>query len=106
MGIFERLLGGHGTHGGQRGGHHGDRSGHGGHGHGAGQDYHDGRGNTGGVPASAPRVTCPSCQLSNASNARFCQSCGTSLVPSSCKQCGTSLQAGAKFCSQCGSSAS
>ncbi|MBL0644127.1 zinc ribbon domain-containing protein [Aeromonas veronii] len=36
---------------------------------------------------------------------RFCQQCGTSLVPSACAQCGTTLQPGAKFCAQCGKAA-
>ncbi|EEZ6870470.1 zinc-ribbon domain-containing protein, partial [Escherichia coli] len=37
--------------------------------------------------------------------ARFCQQCGTSLVPSACAQCGTTLQPGTKFCAQCGKAA-
>uniref|UniRef100_UPI000E3CC04E double zinc ribbon domain-containing protein n=1 Tax=Klebsiella variicola TaxID=244366 RepID=UPI000E3CC04E len=36
---------------------------------------------------------------------RFCQQCGTSLVPSACAQCGTTLQPGTKFCAQCGKAA-
>ncbi|WP_245783586.1 double zinc ribbon domain-containing protein [Paracidovorax konjaci] len=45
---------------------------------------------------------CPNCRTLNAGNARFCQQCGTSMVPARCAHCGTSMQMGAKFCGQCG----
>ncbi|MBJ2331280.1 MULTISPECIES: double zinc ribbon domain-containing protein [Dickeya] len=47
-------------------------------------------------------MSCPNCRSLNAATARFCQQCGSSLVPAACPQCGTSVQAGAKFCGQCG----
>ncbi|WP_225622386.1 double zinc ribbon domain-containing protein [Musicola keenii] len=47
-------------------------------------------------------MSCPNCRSLNATIARFCQQCGSSLVPADCPQCGTSVQAGAKFCGQCG----
>ncbi|WP_366927079.1 double zinc ribbon domain-containing protein [Dickeya dadantii] len=86
MGIFDKLFGGH--HG---AGHHGY---HHGNGH---RDSHDRypTGNNAGM-------SCPNCRSLNAATARFCQQCGSSLVPAACPQCGTSVQAGAKFCGQCG----
>nr|WP_315226802.1 zinc ribbon domain-containing protein [uncultured Albidiferax sp.] len=47
-------------------------------------------------------LNCPSCRTLNTANARFCQQCGTSMVPARCAHCGTTMQAGAKFCGQCG----
>ncbi|WP_407681303.1 double zinc ribbon domain-containing protein [Pseudogulbenkiania subflava] len=41
----------------------------------------------------------------NAVGSRFCQQCGTPLIPAACHQCGTALQAGARFCGQCGKAA-
>ncbi|MDA8258404.1 MAG: zinc-ribbon domain-containing protein, partial [Betaproteobacteria bacterium] len=38
----------------------------------------------------------------NASGARFCQQCGTSLLAGKCSGCGAELSAGTKFCAQCG----
>ncbi|EPK3140290.1 double zinc ribbon domain-containing protein, partial [Enterobacter cloacae] len=63
---------------------------------------------SGGPPAGGwgnGGLACPNCKASNAPGARFCQQCGTSLVPSACAQCGTTLQPGAKFCAQCGKAA-
>ena len=89
MGFFERLLGGH-----HRGGGHHGRKGY----------YDSGYGHGGGyTPQTREQgVACPACQTFNAPQARFCQSCGKSMVPSACGQCGTTVPPGAKFCSQCG----
>ena len=99
MSFLNNLFGGH--HDGRHGGHHQ-------HDH---HDEHYDRGygyraptNAYGNPVSAPPtgVVCPSCRATNGVGARFCQQCGTSLVPKVCKQCGSTVQAGAKFCAQCG----
>src|SRR5918912_4548631 len=45
--------------------------------------------------------TCPSCRADNADSARFCTTCGTSLVPR-CTACGGELPAAARFCPACG----
>ncbi|HEX9124568.1 MAG TPA: adenylate/guanylate cyclase domain-containing protein [Actinomycetota bacterium] len=44
---------------------------------------------------------CPSCGSPNPDGARFCASCGASLVPA-CGQCGAELPPGARFCPSCG----
>ncbi len=44
---------------------------------------------------------CPICAASNPGDARFCISCGTSLVPA-CRRCGAELPEGARFCPACG----
>jgi class 3 adenylate cyclase len=44
---------------------------------------------------------CPNCGGSNAGDARFCSSCGSSLV-AGCRRCGAELPEGARFCSACG----
>lgn len=92
MGILDRLFGGHhggGHHGGHHGGHYGNYGG-GGYGNGAPP------------PSGNGGIGCPSCNALNAPSAKFCQQCGTSLVPAACKQCNTTLPPGAKFCSRCG----
>ena len=111
MGLLDILLRGH--HGSYRhGGHHGD----GGH-HRPRYDYgwgQDGNapGNCGHVPApdttssppasSAATIRCANCQTANGSGARFCQQCGTSLLPEKCAHCDASMPGGSKFCGQCG----
>ncbi|WP_226858713.1 zinc ribbon domain-containing protein [Diaphorobacter aerolatus] len=47
-------------------------------------------------------ISCKNCGASVQQGARFCQQCGTSVVPTVCAQCQTPLQPGAKFCNQCG----
>ncbi|WP_315970475.1 zinc ribbon domain-containing protein [Variovorax sp. PAMC26660] len=96
MGMLERLFGGHGggRHGGG-GGHHGSSGGYGGYGNGAPPANGGGDGGGG---------ACPACRTANAPGARFCQQCGTSMLPAACGKCGTTMQAGAKFCGQCGQS--
>ena len=47
--------------------------------------------------------TCAACGADNLDGARFCSSCGASLVPS-CPTCGAELPLGARFCPACGSS--
>ncbi|MGQ0670628.1 MAG: ATP-binding protein [Actinomycetota bacterium] len=48
--------------------------------------------------------TCPSCGAENREDARFCASCGASLVPA-CSQCGAELPETARFCQSCGARA-
>lgn len=89
MGMLERLFGGHGgaRHG---GGHHGSQGGYG-----YGRDA---------PPPPPGGSACPACRAVNAAGARFCQQCGTSMLPAACRQCGTAMALGAKFCAQCGQS--
>jgi class 3 adenylate cyclase len=46
--------------------------------------------------------TCAACGAENLDGARFCSSCGASLVPS-CQTCGADVPLGARFCPACGS---
>src|ERR1700730_731809 len=46
-------------------------------------------------------ASCPQCATANPVTARFCMSCGASLVRS-CPSCGTETPAGARFCLACG----
>ncbi|HXF71273.1 MAG TPA: adenylate/guanylate cyclase domain-containing protein [Actinomycetota bacterium] len=46
-------------------------------------------------------AVCPSCGGSTGEGARFCASCGTSLVPA-CPACGAESPEGARFCPSCG----
>jgi class 3 adenylate cyclase/tetratricopeptide (TPR) repeat protein len=48
-------------------------------------------------------MVCPTCGAENQENAKFCNSCGASLLRV-CASCGTSNASGAKFCSECGAS--
>ncbi len=88
MGLFDKIFGGH--HGGGHGGGHGGYGGYG-----------------GGAPPAANNagIGCPSCNTLNAPGSRFCQQCGSSLVPALCTQCAAPLQAGTKFCGKCGKAA-
>lgn len=102
MGFLERLLSSHG------GGHHGKgmRRGHGGDHHGNGYgDSGYGYGNPVTPPQNYAGLTCPACGVVSMQGARFCQQCGSSLVPAPCTQCGTALPQDAKFCGSCGKSA-
>ncbi|MBC7292831.1 MAG: zinc-ribbon domain-containing protein, partial [Thermoleophilia bacterium] len=56
----------------------------------------------GGPSGGNPGSPCPKCGSANASGARFCQQCGTSLLAGKCSGCGAELSAGTKFCAQCG----
>jgi membrane protease subunit (stomatin/prohibitin family) len=53
---------------------------------------------------AATGVECPNCHAGNASGAKFCASCGTSLAPPAavCGNCQSDNPAGAKFCASCG----
>nr|WP_258875772.1 zinc ribbon domain-containing protein [Paraburkholderia sp. BL27I4N3] len=53
-------------------------------------------------PTSSAGASCPQCRTANAQGARFCQQCGTSLMPATCGACRASIAPGAKFCQQCG----
>ncbi|HEX6395422.1 MAG TPA: SPFH domain-containing protein [Acidimicrobiales bacterium] len=52
----------------------------------------------------AQGVECPNCHTENATGAKFCSSCGTSLAPAAvvCSNCQAENAPGAKFCSSCG----
>jgi Double zinc ribbon len=49
-------------------------------------------------------ISCASCGLENAANARFCKSCGKSLRARFCPECKTEFKQGQKFCVKCGAS--
>ncbi|WP_354677266.1 zinc ribbon domain-containing protein [Cupriavidus plantarum] len=103
MGFLEKLLGRHG--GGHHGnvGKHGSRSGHYSGGH---DGYDRGYGPQSGAPITGRTgQSCSNCGTIGAQGARFCQQCGSSLMPLSCSQCGTALPNGAKFCVSCGKAA-
>ncbi len=51
---------------------------------------------------SGPVRICSNCGTGNPDTARFCQSCGSSLVPA-CPVCGTERPEGGRFCPSCGS---
>ncbi|MFQ6029368.1 MAG: adenylate/guanylate cyclase domain-containing protein, partial [Dehalococcoidia bacterium] len=53
------------------------------------------------TPSSTQSTSCPTCQASNPAGARFCMTCGGTLV-SECGNCGVELPAEAKFCLNCG----
>ena len=44
---------------------------------------------------------CPACGTQNPDGARFCASCGASLIPA-CPACGAEVPEGARFCPACG----
>jgi len=50
---------------------------------------------------SAPMTACSSCGTQNAAGARFCLSCGSTLVPA-CPVCGAERPLEARFCPACG----
>ncbi|WP_239482962.1 zinc-ribbon domain-containing protein [Paraburkholderia sp. C35] len=54
------------------------------------------------TPATRAERSCPKCGAANATEARFCSQCATSLVPRSCASCSQALAHDAKFCGQCG----
>jgi membrane protease subunit (stomatin/prohibitin family) len=55
------------------------------------------------VPVAQPQgKACPKCSAQNVAAAKFCNECGTSLMPVACSKCGHVPQAGAKFCIECG----
>src|SRR5262245_65489362 len=49
----------------------------------------------------APVKPCPTCGTENADDARFCTSCGTSLI-AACPVCGAEVPPEARFCPACG----
>ncbi|MDI7258601.1 MAG: zinc ribbon domain-containing protein [Thermodesulfobacteriota bacterium] len=53
---------------------------------------------------SSALIACPSCQTSNPSAAKFCQSCGTPMLMPTliCPHCNTSNPQTAKYCINCG----
>jgi membrane protease subunit (stomatin/prohibitin family) len=56
--------------------------------------------------ADVDTVECPNCHSANPEGAKFCASCGSSLVPLvvTCANCQAENPAGARFCSNCGQS--
>ncbi len=53
--------------------------------------------------ASGSPVTCPRCGPRPEHDARFCSTCGLSLLPpSACARCGASLPPDGRFCPGCG----
>jgi membrane protease subunit (stomatin/prohibitin family) len=71
---------------------------------GGGPGYVGGGPGPAGGAAQAAAVECPNCHTANAEQAKFCSSCGTSLIPPKavCGNCETENPAGARFCSNCG----
>ncbi|MDQ3044283.1 MAG: SPFH domain-containing protein [Chloroflexota bacterium] len=60
---------------------------------------------TSGPPDAAPTdstMSCPNCQATVATTAKFCPSCGQDLQPTVCPKCQASNPAAAKFCTNCG----
>jgi serine/threonine protein kinase len=55
----------------------------------------------GDMASIASHLICPSCQADNPGIAKFCLSCGVSLV-NRCSNCKTDLPPGARFCMSCG----
>jgi len=64
--------------------------------------------------ANSSQINCPSCGTPANSKAKFCGSCGASMVPPKpviaspikpkfCSDCGSPVDAAAKFCESCGS---
>lgn len=95
MGMFKHLLSGF-LRGGYKSGHYG-----GGH-HGGYQNYPLPGAGYSPPPGVAPLAACPKCAKPNASDARFCQHCGVSLVAGVCGKCNAQLAPDAKFCPGCG----
>lgn len=94
MGIFEKLMGG--GHGRRHGGGHHER-----------YDNNPPKNQTdsfGREPlhTAPPTMACIVCGTGNISTARFCQQCGTSLVPVKCEGCNAEMMGGMKFCGKCG----
>lgn len=54
-------------------------------------------------PAKQETITCPNCQTTNPTSAKFCISCGNKMVSEEhCPECGGIIVKGAKFCPNCG----
>ena len=47
-------------------------------------------------------MRCPICGTQNRAGARFCNECGTRLIPAACPACGATNRPDAKFCNECG----
>lgn len=94
MSIFEKLMGG--GHGRRHGGGHHERYDNSPP---ANQAETWGR-----APQSAavPTMACIACGTGNSPTARFCQQCGTSLIPVQCQGCNAEMLGGMKFCGKCG----
>lgn len=60
------------------------------------------------APAPQPMVTCANCRTQVPAGTKFCNNCGSKIVPPApagsfpCAQCGAMLPAGTKFCPECG----
>lgn len=54
--------------------------------------------------ANSGGARCPACGAQNAAEAKFCNECGTKLLPEKvfCMNCGAELPGAAKFCNECG----
>jgi TatA/E family protein of Tat protein translocase len=48
------------------------------------------------------KSSCPFCSASVLKDAKFCPTCGRSLVGTNCIKCNTLNAVGAKFCKECG----
>ncbi|MBI2898903.1 MAG: protein kinase [Planctomycetes bacterium] len=53
------------------------------------------------VVAPPPSLACPHCRSENHADARFCLTCGKTLIES-CPKCRKNVRAGARFCDACG----
>lgn len=96
--IKSFFRGGYNSHGGYGGGHgHGSK-------HGRYEAPYYGAPQQMELPVATVQ-NCPDCRRPQAIDARFCNNCGLSLVPSQCSSCNQSLMAGAKFCGNCGQQA-
>lgn len=64
------------------------------------------------MQAPAPEAAyCPACHAANKQGAKFCNSCGASMIPpepkpteKTCPGCGAAVPDGSKFCTECGMS--
>lgn len=105
-------------------GHHGSPSSHHGSSHHGYSSDHHGSGHHGSYSSNynqptnpynyqnpvAPISTlshavCVNCNHANTQQAKFCQECGQSMLPSKCVQCQGIMPVNSKFCPHCGLSA-